>query len=230
MPTSMWVRKPADFLARSRSQPRRPASTAATKTYGFLFYRSNITGAANNVTQLGRPWRPHAAVAFIKCEIGDHIKRNETKPEMAKSRGDKAFNGKLVILVDSRSASASEVLARVVHRVLRTRPGVPPAERGEHAFGDLAGVVDSPRGAGPAAEGAQVDHRGLRGGHRRLVVLEAEDRLAAHQTGNNSGVIHSGLYYKPGSLKARLCTEGRARFRTNFVRSTWPLPAGKTRG
>jgi L-2-hydroxyglutarate oxidase len=43
----------------------------------------------------------------------------------------------------------------------------------------------------------------------RVVVLEAEDRLAAHQTGNNSGVIHSGLYYKPGSLKARHCVEGR---------------------
>jgi L-2-hydroxyglutarate oxidase len=42
-----------------------------------------------------------------------------------------------------------------------------------------------------------------------LVVLEAEPRLAAHQTGHNSGVIHSGLYYKPGSLKARLCIEGR---------------------
>jgi len=51
-------------------------------------------------------------------------------------------------------------------------------------------------------------------GKHRVVVLEAEDHLAPHQTGHNSGVIHSGLYYKPGSLKARLCTEGR----TSLVR------------
>jgi L-2-hydroxyglutarate oxidase LhgO len=43
-----------------------------------------------------------------------------------------------------------------------------------------------------------------------LVVLEKEPELAAHQTGRNSGVIHSGLYYKPGSLKARTCSRGRA--------------------
>jgi L-2-hydroxyglutarate oxidase len=42
-----------------------------------------------------------------------------------------------------------------------------------------------------------------------VAVLEAETKLAAHQTGNNSGVIHSGLYYKPGSLKARNCVQGR---------------------
>jgi L-2-hydroxyglutarate oxidase len=42
-----------------------------------------------------------------------------------------------------------------------------------------------------------------------LVLLEKEARLAAHQTGHNSGVIHSGLYYRPGSLKAQNCTDGR---------------------
>ncbi|MEX2218906.1 MAG: L-2-hydroxyglutarate oxidase [Phycisphaerales bacterium] len=44
---------------------------------------------------------------------------------------------------------------------------------------------------------------------RRLVVLEAEPEVAAHQSGHNSGVIHAGLYYKPGSLKATLCAAGR---------------------
>ncbi|MBK7228434.1 MAG: L-2-hydroxyglutarate oxidase [Ignavibacteriales bacterium] len=43
----------------------------------------------------------------------------------------------------------------------------------------------------------------------KLLLLETESSLAAHQTGNNSGVIHSGLYYKPGSLKAANCTLGR---------------------
>jgi L-2-hydroxyglutarate oxidase len=44
----------------------------------------------------------------------------------------------------------------------------------------------------------------------RLLLLEKEDRLARHQSGHNSGVIHSGIYYKPGSMKARLCVTGAA--------------------
>src|SRR5918998_3949515 len=43
----------------------------------------------------------------------------------------------------------------------------------------------------------------------RVLILEKEPSLAMHQTGHNSGVIHSGLYYKPGSLKAQSCVAGR---------------------
>jgi len=46
--------------------------------------------------------------------------------------------------------------------------------------------------------------------HVRLLLLEKEDRVGRHQSGHNSGVIHSGVYYKPGSLKAKLCVTGAA--------------------
>lgn len=45
----------------------------------------------------------------------------------------------------------------------------------------------------------------------RITVLEKESHVAAHQTGHNSGVVHAGIYYEPGSLKARLCAIGRER-------------------
>lgn len=48
----------------------------------------------------------------------------------------------------------------------------------------------------------------LRHPRLRLAVLEKEPAIGAHQTGHNSGVIHSGVYYAPGSLKARLCVQG----------------------
>ncbi|WP_432867102.1 L-2-hydroxyglutarate oxidase [Microbispora rosea] len=46
-----------------------------------------------------------------------------------------------------------------------------------------------------------------------VTVLEKESRIAAHQTGHNSGVVHAGIYYQPGSLKATLCREGAAMLR-----------------
>jgi L-2-hydroxyglutarate oxidase LhgO len=49
----------------------------------------------------------------------------------------------------------------------------------------------------------------LRHPRMRLAILEKEARTGSHQTGRNSGVIHAGIYYAPGSLKARLCVEGR---------------------
>jgi 2-hydroxyglutarate dehydrogenase len=48
----------------------------------------------------------------------------------------------------------------------------------------------------------------LRHDGMRIVVLEREPELGRHQTGNTSGVIHAGIYYEPGSLKARLCVQG----------------------
>lgn len=48
----------------------------------------------------------------------------------------------------------------------------------------------------------------LRSPKLRVAIIEKESTLAYHQTGHNSGVIHAGIYYKPGSLKAKLCVEG----------------------
>jgi L-2-hydroxyglutarate oxidase LhgO len=42
----------------------------------------------------------------------------------------------------------------------------------------------------------------------RVTLFEREREVAQHQTGHNSGVLHAGIYYKPGSLKARLCVDG----------------------
>lgn len=80
-----------------------------------------------------------------------------------------------------------------------------------------AGAVSSTRGFDVAVIGGGIV--GLATAHAlarpdaarpvAVVVLEAEDGIARHQTGRNSGVIHSGLYYAPGSAKARTCTTGR---------------------
>src|SRR4051812_18422500 len=57
----------------------------------------------------------------------------------------------------------------------------------------------------------------------RVTVLEKENTLAQHQTGRNSGVLHSGIYYKPGSLKAKLCREGKQRLEAFCVEENIPF-------
>lgn len=57
--------------------------------------------------------------------------------------------------------------------------------------------------------GMATTHSLQQKGIKSVLIIEAEKDLAFHQTGHNSGVIHSGVYYKPGSLKAKLCTVGR---------------------
>ena len=78
-----------------------------------------------------------------------------------------------------------------------------------HGSGGLISNVWDVAIVGGGIVGAATGMALARRGGVRVVILEAEPTLAAHQTGHNSGVIHSGLYYKPGSLKARNSVEGR---------------------
>ncbi|GAA4814042.1 L-2-hydroxyglutarate oxidase [Nocardioides caeni] len=59
----------------------------------------------------------------------------------------------------------------------------------------------------------------------RVEVFEKEDRVGAHQTGHNSGVVHAGIYYRPGSLKAELCTRGRDLMRDYCAEHAIPYEA-----
>ncbi len=74
-------------------------------------------------------------------------------------------------------------------------------------MGERIGVI------GGGIVGIAVARALVRRGAGEVTVFEKEDRLAAHQTGRNSGVVHAGLYYAPGSLKARLCQAGRSLMR-----------------
>ena len=79
----------------------------------------------------------------------------------------------------------------------------PPGSHGADSSGyDLAVVGAGIVGLAVAREFA------LRRPGARLIVIDRQDRVGFHQTGHNSGVIHSGVYYQPGSLKARLCVQG----------------------
>src|SRR6202041_672138 len=93
---------------------------------------------------------------------------------------------------------------RVYHFEGHALPGEiqPDADRGQAMNYDIIVV-------GGGIVGLATAYRLLETQPRlKVLLLEKEARLAAHQTGNNSGVLHSGLYYKPGSEKARLSVGG----------------------
>jgi (S)-2-hydroxyglutarate dehydrogenase len=81
---------------------------------------------------------------------------------------------------------------------------VQPAAEGCDDFYDVAVIGAGILGLATARELLQRNPR------IRLLVVDKETGLAAHQTGHNSGVLHSGLYYQPGSMKALLCRSGKA--------------------
>jgi pectinesterase len=78
------------YEKRTTGGPLTAASTAATKTYGFLFYKSTITGAANNVTQLGRPWRADAQVLYRESSLSATIKTAEPWTDMSTNTWENA--------------------------------------------------------------------------------------------------------------------------------------------
>ena len=82
-------------------------------------------------------------------------------------------------------------------------PAIPPGPTASTQPVDVAIIGGGIVGLATAYRLAQ-EHPRL-----RLVILEKEARVAHHQTGHNSGVLHSGIYYKPGSLKARNCRAGK---------------------
>ncbi|MGK5681135.1 pectinesterase family protein [Actinoplanes sp. URMC 104] len=68
---------------RTSGGPITAAGTDAAKTYGLLFYKCTITGAANNVTQLGRPWRPAAQVLYRESNLGATIRTAQPWTDMS---------------------------------------------------------------------------------------------------------------------------------------------------
>ena len=77
--------------------------------------------------------------------------------------------------------------------------------------------------------GLSIAHQLIeRGITRSITILDKEPELGLHSSGRNSGVLHAGLYYKPGSLKAQVCVEGARRLRSWVEERGLPLnPCGK---
>lgn len=120
-------------------------------------------------------------------------------------------------IVDATGGGATDELVREHRRIAAEVKGIAREcnRRGSGRPDEITILDVSPRESfeivviGGGLVGLATARALAHGHHRHVAVLEAEPKLATHQSGHNSGVIHSGLYYRPGSLKARLCAIGR---------------------
>src|SRR4051794_26269766 len=103
---------------------------------------------------------------------------------------------------DVSSASREPRPPARITTFIGAHPNLPPMSAAVPATADVAVVGAGILGLAVARELTRRDPQ------RRVVVLEREAEIGFHQTGHNSGVIHAGIYYAPGSLKAKLCVEG----------------------
>ena len=71
--------------------------------------------------------------------------------------------------------------------------------------------------------GLSIAHQLLERGITNITILDKEPELGLHSSGRNSGVLHAGLYYKPGSLKAKVCVDGARRLRSWVEERGLPL-------
>ncbi len=93
---------------------------------------------------------------------------------------------------------------------------------GSPELADRIGII------GGGIVGVALARELVRRGRSDVTLFEKESSLAAHQTGHNSGVVHAGLYYKPGTLKATLCAQGRGMIREFCAEKHLPFrDAGK---
>ena len=120
------------------------------------------------------------------------------------------------MVIDGRHHAALVALGEAAGLPFPEVGPVEPAARRAASFVARSAVVAARTGVDLAIVGGGIV--GLATAYRllerhpdlRLAILEKEAELATHQSGHNSGVLHAGLYYTPGSLKARLCREGKA--------------------
>ena len=188
---------PAEPVRRHRRAPACWCSSSSTGWTGWPPCRRRSRCAASTSATTGR-----------SCSAGSSRRTSSARPSpppgpawSATLRGDYTLAWVAAGLLCLFAAVMSVRISTLAPRMPPTRDGrVVGWRRGALRGRSVAGSSAWPRPTSSPSDRP----------HATVTVLEKEHRVAAHQTGHNSGVIHAGVYYKPGSLKARLCRAGAA--------------------